>query len=418
MNSHKRITPTLRLFAFFKLSAFLSFAHAATPSSLTEWFKASWDFSPEIKSSEAQVQVVESDKMIASSVFMPSLFARYQFRENERSAQTKVLSLNAEQNFFNGLSDYHRRKEVGRLLEAERSALEYKKMTVARIVGDTLLKMASTSAQRKILDENSKILEERLKEFRRRTRIGRSRDVDLIQNQIDRLQLERLKATNERNYLSSVAVLKEYTGQDVSKLPFEIAQLLNELIAYHSAMEKQSYRREELRLRTEAQDSAVSSSYGGFLPTVKGVASYYPENDSSYSRYTDDWSVGVDLEWRFFEGFSNKAQVNQERALQIKAASELQSFEYDDIEAMQRLRDEWKQLSAEKKLVTEAETLAVKAFRAQERDFRLGLVTVLELSTSDEQYLNLKLEKIAIQEKLGLIITQAIERGGLDGLRL
>ncbi len=420
MKSHKNLKKLLGNFAslFFVSFSYLSLAQNSTPSSLEDWFKASWEHSPEIKSSEAQVQVVESNKMLANSLFMPSLFARYQFRENERSAQTKVLSLNAEQNFFNGMSDYHRGVEANRLLEAEQSALKYKKMSVARIVGDTLLKIAATTAQRKILDENSKILEERLKEFRRRTRIGRSRDVDLIQNQIDRLQLERLKATNQRSYLSAVAVLKEYTGKDISTLPFDISKLLNELISYHSGLEKRSYRREELRSRTEAQESAVSSSYGGYFPTVKGVASYYPENDSSFSRYNDDWSVGVDLEWRFFEGFSNKAQVNQERALQIKAQSELQSFEYDDVEATQRLKDEWKQLTAEKRLVSEAEALSVKAFNAQERDFRLGLVTVLELSTSDEQYLNLKLEKIAIQEKLGLILTQAIERGGLDGLQL
>jgi len=388
------------------------------PTSLNEWFIASWEHSPEIRFSEAQVQVVESDKLAANALFMPSLFARYQFRENERSAQTRVLSLNAEQNFFNGMSDYHRGVQVNRLLEAEQSALKYKKMSVARTVGESLLKIAATSAQKKILDENSKILEDRLKEFRRRTRIGRSRDVDLIQNQIDRLQLERLKATNERNYLSALAVLKEYTGKDVDKVPFEITRLLNELINYHASMEKRSYKREELRSRTEAQESAVSSSYGGYFPTVKGVASYYPENDSSFSRYTDDWSVGVDLEWRFFEGFSNKAQINQERAVQIQAQSELQSFEYDDVEAVQRLKDEWKQLSVEKKLVSEAEALSVKAFKAQERDFRLGLVTVLELSSSDEQYLDLRLEKIAIQERLGLILTQAIERGGLDGLQL
>lgn len=409
MNTYKKSLLGIFLFPFFM---------EASPSSLVGWFEASWDYSPEIKASKAQLQYAEAVTLSSKSVFMPSLFAKYQYRENEQSPRTKVLSLNAEQNFFRGFSDYYDRGEAAKLQDAQESALEYKKMSVARNVADTLLKLAASNAQKSILQENSKILDARLKEFRRRTRIGRSRDVDLIQNQIDRLQLERLIASNQRAYLTSLATLKEYTGVDLKNSPFDIEKLLGELIVYHGKLSKQSFRREELKARVEAQDSALSASYGSFMPTVKGVASYYPENDSSFSRYADDWSVGLDLEWRFFEGFSSKAQVNQERALKIVAESELQKFENDDVETMQRLKDEWTQLAAEKKLVIEAEKLSVKSFKAQERDFRLGLITVLELNTSDEQYLDLKLEKIAIQEKLGLVLTQAIERGGIEGLKL
>lgn len=395
-----------------------SFLEAAQISDLKSWFELSWQHSPEIRASKAQVDAAEAVKLTNSSAFMPSLFARYQFREHEQSRQTKVFSLNAEQNFFNGFSDHYSRKEASSLVEAQESALDYKKMSVAKIVGDTLLKLSAATSQKIILIENSKILEQRLKEFKRRTRIGRSRDVDLIQNQIDRIQLERLIANNQRTYLAAQATLKEYTGIELKEAPFEIGKLLAELSTYHDSLNKNSFRREELKAKLEAQESAVASSYGAFLPTVKGVASYYPENDSSFSRYADDWSIGLDLEWRFFEGFSTKAEVNQQRALKIVAEAELQRFENDEVESLQKLKDEWAQLVEEKKLILEAEALSVKSFKAQERDFRLGLITVLELSTSDEQYLDLKLEKIAIQEKLGLVLTQAIEKGGIEGLRL
>ncbi|MEZ4814991.1 MAG: TolC family protein [Bdellovibrionota bacterium] len=416
MREHK-----IKILSFSRLlliSTFILAIPNAHSSSLDSWFKYSWDYSPEIKSSEASVKLVEANSLAASSDFMPSLFARYQYRENEQSRQTKVFSLNAEQNLFNGFGDFYSKKSNSKLLEAERSALEYKKMSLARIVGDTLLKLASTTTQMSILDENAKILDKRLVEFKRRTRIGKSRDVDLIQNQIDRIQLERQKATNKRNLLSALATLKEYTGKDIQESPFSMGQLLKELDAYHSSLTKESFRRTELRHRLEAKEFSVQSKYSTYWPTLKGVASYYPENDSRFSQYTDDWSVGVDLEWRFFEGFAGKAQLNQEKALRQLAESELQRFENDNIESTQRLKDEWAQLLAERKLVAEAERLSVKSFKAQERDFRLGLVTVLELSNSDEQYLNLKLEKISIQEKLGLILTQALESGGIEGLRL
>jgi outer membrane protein TolC len=383
-----------------------------------EWFKLSWQHSPEVREADAKVELATSNSDLANSFFYPTLSAKYVFRDNEITRTTKVFSLNAEQNLFRGFKDYYDHTKTHQLVDAEKNAFEGKKLSIAKTVSDTLLSLATATAQKKIYDENSKILDRRLTEFKRRSRIGKSRDVDVIQNQIDRLKLERLRATNEQNFASAIAKLNEYTGKKLAASPFSSEALLRSLYQYHTAMEKKSFQREELKLRLSAQETAVKSARSTFWPTLKAVGSYYPERDSHYSNFTDDWSVGFDFEWKFFEGFAGKAAVNQERAKQIIAESGLSKYDYNDEQTLESLKVQWAQFATERNLLNEAEQLAVKEFQAQERDFRLGLVTVLELSTSDEQYLNLKLERIAIDEKLGNLLSAAIERGGIEGLKL
>ena len=402
----------------FCLNAPAKMFRPTNPGELSSWFAAGWQHSPDIQDAGAQVSYAEALQTQSFSTYYPSVSLKYSFRENSVSPDTRAFDLYSEQLIFNGLNDYYNFQAAKASLGAAKSYLEAARNTVARQVAEALLDLSLSEANRKTFAENFTLLQGRSKEFQRLRKIGRSRDVDLIQNKLEQIKLESARLDNEQLFQSAQLNIKELTGKLVSTAPLTFDNLLQQLQQYHAALNNSSPQRVVLEKNLDSLNEKAKAANRTYWPTIKAVAAYYPVHNTKISTVPDDWSVGMDFEWKLFEGFGGKAVVDGSVAKRVQAEAQLRKFDYSDLDLREQLRYQWIQVSAQRKLLIEGESLAERALKAQSRDYRLGLVTVLEQSKADEDYLNLKLQKLLVEKKLGLILTQAIERGGVEGLTL
>jgi outer membrane protein TolC len=131
----------------------------------------------------------------------------------------------------------------------------------------------------------------------------------------------------------------------------------------------------------------------------------------SWSRSSDDWNYGLALKWTFFEGRAGQAQVKKASSFESQLRAELTTLRANQERLTRDLQNQHDELQKQLRIVQEGAQLATTALKSQERDFRLGLITVLDLTTSDQQYLDLKLELLRIEHDLAKLYADALPLG-------
>ncbi len=113
---------------------------------------------------------------------------------------------------------------------------------------------------------------------------------------------------------------------------------------------------------------------------------------------SNTWEWGLRAQWTFFEGLKTPAQVQAAQAQRIVAERQLYAVEHQRRSQLQRLSRELERLESKKVGVSSDLQRAEKALRQQERDYRLGIVTELEVQQTLQSILDLDLELIDIEE--------------------
>lgn len=394
---------------FFSLALFAKTLHAQTSFTFEEWVEKALKQDPSLESAQAKVEAAQAGHIQVRSEYFPKLSVDYNWQDNQSLEDPRLLSLGITQNLFRGFSDFHAHRQATLLQSAETLSLRHQRQLTIEMIGLALLDLTLAEEQSRVFSEYKKILAERATELRRRFQIGKSRNVDILQNKMNTLKVERLVFSNDQALSNAQLRIFELTGVQNASSQFNFTQIMDRLREYD--LEKEDLSIQSAQLRNKALEASVDMARATYMPSINVFANYYPVTQKSWSKSRDHWFYGVQFKWNLFEGGFGAAGVKRARAVSAQSQAELKKLELGRDRSRSDLASQRRELEKQLMIAREATALATSALKLQERDFRLGLITVLDLNSSDQQYLDLKLESLRIEHSLARLLANSLPLG-------
>jgi outer membrane protein len=354
----------------------------------------------------------KAEHSLISSQFYPRIELNGAHATSDRSDgfQTQ-LGLNANQTIFGGGSEYPEFKASRLRLEKAQADFEDVKDQLRIQLLSRFSKYSLQEERIQVLNRIKTTQEERIRELRRRVNLGQSREPDLLQAQVEESRLNRRLSVSLsrvdalRQEIMSLFEISE-NDLDLAKKQFQFQEIQNYIT--HTYVTRPDYRIQSLRLNKEALAYQKSSAEFSRLPNLSlyGQQNLIRPNESS-----NKWEWGLRAQWTLFEGFRTPAQIKIAKSQRIIAEKNLFSKEYERQTAFDRLKRDEERIQMQKKGIEVDIQRAERALRQQERDYRLGLVTELEVQQTLQSLLDLQIELLDTKETLIHLVFQRVLGG-------
>ncbi len=289
-------------------------------------------------------------------------------------------SLGATQALFHGLSDFAelRRRDV--LIRAQQAEELRQRQGLYLLVAQRFYAVLAAERDLANLRTLSDLTAKRVNEIRQRVRIGRSRQGELLSSESQTATLEaqlagaQTEVTRARESLrvTTLLPLDAMLADPGDKLPGTPAALDTWLAGARARPDLQA-----LDLQREAADELVGVAKGGHLPSLDAGANYYLTRTGVLAN--SKWDVTLNLTVPLFRGGTTAATVGE--AVEVRKQAEL-GLALARREAEAEVRNGHARLvslTGQVQTLKRASELAEKNYRTQNSDYRLGLVTNLEV---------------------------------------
>lgn len=375
--------------------------------------------SSEIRKSPLFVEALQNSKIANSEYIniraqlMPQINTQWNYFKTDRSQDgfDSSLNLNAKQTLFAGGAEYKELKAA--------SLLKDKSLADLNDAQDKLLaNLLFQSIQWQIHNLKTEVLkkvqgtqENRINELSRRVRLGQSRQPDLLQAQIENSNLSRRLSDSEltkERIEEQIQVSLGYTEDELQHLLNIVnsntpLQHLENTLAF-----RDDFRRKSLELENEMANLKSESIWLKTLPTL---STYGQKSIFSPQNTGNDWEVGLQAQWTLFEGFKTPAESEAAKAKKIITEKRLSVLKLEQDLSVKRLKNEQSRLSTISQSLKNDIDRAKKVLQQQEKDYRLGLATELEVQQTLQSVLNLELESLSFQENQAQLILQNYLKG-------
>ncbi|MFA7613722.1 MAG: TolC family protein [Candidatus Caldatribacteriota bacterium] len=352
-----------------------------------------------IKRANAQLNQAEARKNVARAAFLPTIsFEATDTRIDQPTAAgvnrafvlTRQYSaaMRLRQPLIRGgvLSGFQLRDEEYLLAQFQK---DYSYISLFQILISSYYNLYLAQVDLKNLQELRDLSEERLKEISSLARVGRSRQGEVVQAQTQLL-------TAKAQYEQGVQALKEaqenfafYTGLSnaVVDAPSSLPSQLKDFSYY---VDKLNSRPDMLAAQQELKiaDRQVDLSKGGHYPSVDLVGNYY--FDRTGVLQTSEWDVGVQVSLPIFQGGSVVSQIKE--ATEAKRVAELNTSEKirqarTDLSVFYK---NYHQILVQLTTLKDALKKAEEAYKLNQKDYRYGQVTNLEVLQSLNLFIETK----------------------------
>lgn len=371
-------------------------ASESKPVSLEECFQAALKKSETVGNQIQLVQQAEENYSQAVGSFLPTISGSVTYlmqpKDNSNplanqfspSEQTTV-KLTADQPIFRGLREYAGLRQRRNVLESQQ---ESKNRSVVQLFNDVVQSFYNVLLFRSDLRNyrtEIQVNQKRFQDLKSFTRSGRNRESDAISVQSNIATLEaqvyltegQLKAAQE-----SLAFLTAFEPEtdlsDLEDLPKDIGPLETYLNQVELRPEVKAAKKD-----LDASDDAVGIAWGAHLPSIDVIADYYPVRPGLLANY--NWDVQFTASIPLFSGGVTQSQVRvaaADRKAKELALSKARRFAEQEIRSLYYtyVAD----LGQFEKL-KEASELTHETFLLEEKDYRLGLSTNLEVLQAMDQ---------------------------------
>lgn len=229
-------------------------------------------------------------------------------------------------------------------------------------------------------DTALKLAEDRVKELRSFMRLGKARDSEVFTAQARaaalKAELERLQG----RIASARQELSFLTGQDLSSQPLT-DDIPNPptVIPLEEALSKAQNRTDLRAQREEVELQRLRIRYekGFFWPTADITGNYYTQRPTFMDDI--DWDVVFSVKAPLFQGGAVKARVREAVSAREQSLLTLQEMERDVSFSIRRLHADLTAAVREVQSQEEATQAAQKSYDALIKEYRLGLVTNLDV---------------------------------------
>lgn len=362
-------------------------AVAAAPLPLDEYFAAALVRSEVVAGQGELIRQAEERYRQASGALYPTLSGIATYTWQDRGALNTSISptrqpnarLNATQPLFRGLREFAAMRQTQALVDAQSAAYRQARVQLFKDVAQNFFDVLTLEQDLINLEEQIDLNRAREQELQDRVRIGRSRigEILTVQSTIStlRAQVEQLRAqlSTARDILSFLSGLPGTTVlRDTEVLP----AVVETLDVYLDRLAVRPDLRAAQQRLTAAQEN-VAVVRGEHLPSLDLSANRYLERVGNLENV--DWDVQLALTVPLYAGGITESRVREAKSQQSQAeleASRIRRLADQEIRSLyQTVVLDRNQLDALEK----ATETAKKNYTAQQRDYRLGLVTNLDV---------------------------------------
>ncbi|MBI5612521.1 MAG: TolC family protein [Gammaproteobacteria bacterium] len=402
---------------------------AAPGLALDDYFKAALDRSEVIATQSELIRQAEERYQQAVGALLPTVSgtASYTWQEPLASdvptTSTTLLSrqplakLTATQPLYRGFREFAALRQTQALVDAQHDDRLNARVLLFKDVAQNFYNVLSIEQDLRNFDEEIGQNLDREAELKTRVRIGRSRDSEILNVQTTigtlRAQVEQLRGQLqvEREAFAFLSGLESSTPlNDTEAMPGGLNPLDDYLARIALRPDVQAGRKRQ----TAAQEN-VTSAKGAHLPSVDLNGNYYFDRPGALKDVA--WDVQIALTVPLYSGGSLQSKTREAMSQHTQAELTVSQI---GRQAEQEIRSLYQtvvfdrlQLDALEKS-TEA---AKKSYQAQRRDYRLGLVTNLEVlqALTAFQVNQRALDRARYNAKLDFIKLQAatMNRAGL-----
>lgn len=361
---------------------------------------------------ESRLKQSFENKNIGEGSYLPTLSLRGTYLKQENFEDQKTLGLNLTTSLYNGGRDSRsiENAETGILIAKNQKQLD--RVNLYMEVVESYYTYLLNANDIKNLELLKKQSQERADEIRKRVAIGRSRRGELLQAEAQLASVDAEMSAGMGLLKQSEARLTILTGLNKSQLAgvkMESSPPAKTLEQYLSlALSREDIQNKELSIKQIDNEVNISKSY--YLPKLDLLSNWYAlkEGGSTASR-DSNWDVGLNLIIPLYEAGVSQAKVRE--SVERKQSANYQLMDYKKsvtinvtsrYEVFDRYSDQIKafELALEK---------AKRSYEETVKDYRLGLVSNLDVLSSLNQYLASKRnsEKTRIQALLNQKLLEA-----------
>jgi outer membrane protein len=343
----------------------------------------------------------------------PTLSIRGTYLKQQRFEDQKTLGLNLTTSLYNGGKDRQliRNADVG--VDIAKNQRQLDRVSLYMEVVESYYTYLLNQSDLKNLDLLKKQSQERADEIRKRVQIGRSRRGELLQAEAQLASVDAQTSDGQGMLKQSEARFYILTGlsrEQMIDLKFETPGDSKSLDEYMSlALSREDIKNKQLEIQQFTGD--VSIAKAGYLPTLDLLSNYYAlKEGGSTSSKNSDWDVGLNLTIPLYEGGVSQALVRE--SVEKKQSAEYQLTDYKkDIQIEVTSRYEmYRRYHDQIKAFDLALDKAKRSYDETIRDYRLGLVSNLDVISSLNLYLTSKRdsERTKIQSILNQKLLEAV----------
>lgn len=243
------------------------------------------------------------------------------------------------------------------------------------------------------LGELLELSRKRIEEVRQRTKLGRSRKAELVeavaQKHMVQLQMDELKSQIKKTSIK----FEYYTNMKIEKLKSEDYQFEN-IPSLETGLNEL---REKIKLRPDVlaslqevglNDREISVSKGSYYPKIDLTSNYYVNRTGVLS--TSNWDASLSVSVPLFQGGGVKAMVKESLVKKRIARVRQSKIQRVALNELNQNYTHFFELKNQLSSVGAALEKAKESYQLALKDYRLGLVTNLDVLRSMNLYIDTK----------------------------
>jgi outer membrane protein len=407
---------------------FASVTWAQDPLTLDAYFSAALQRSETTAIQLQQIQQAEEVYRQANAALLPTISGAVSYTwmdplpagttsNPSNQSQQHVSRITASQPLFRGMREYAALRQTRDLLSATRQDYRQARVSLYKDVLQNFYAILALESDLKNYREEIRLNREQEKDIRARVRIGRSRDSELLNEQssistllasVEQLRGQLHVARQAFAFLSGLDAQTRL--QDTLLLPDRLEPLsvylagIQERPDVHAAQQ-----------RLVAASEGIAIARGEHYPSLDLNANYYLERPG----YLDNskWDVQLLLTVPLYAGGGIQSKVReagaQRNQAELSQSQLLRQADQDVRSYYQSVESNLSQLQA----LTTATLMSRKSYAAQLRDYKLGLVTNLDvlqsLTTYQQNQRSLDRTRLTAKSNYLLLLVAAARAPGM-----
>ena len=386
---------------------------AMRPINMGEAYKLALARSETLSLQGEGIKQLETAERLISASFRPFLDLNASHSRQQNRTASTLGYLSGGYALFSGMKDYISAKAAAATTGAARLDLERARQRLYFNAAQAYLELFSAQQEVRIRLEQLDVTAKRIAELESRANIGRSRRSEVV---AARTQLAQDKA----NYLFSAAAerlaqqaLLFITGLDADLAPEEI------ILSREAALEeylKLALLRADLaagRKALESYNYLADIQDHNLWPTVNLSADYYLVR-SPMPTPENRWNGAIALNLPLYTGGTAKALKEAAYSARRSAALALQLAERQALTEVRAAYEEHKYSVLQADSLREALALASDNARYQQEDYKLGLVTNLDVLSALNTALQTRLALAQVKVRANLTLLKLENAAGLE----
>ncbi|HTY13308.1 MAG TPA: TolC family protein [Candidatus Omnitrophota bacterium] len=381
---------TILAIAFFITAANISTVHAANNDAavtLDDCYRAALKQSETVATQQETIHQAEEHYRQALAVMLPNLGLGYSLQKLDSLPDQDTGKAYLSLPLFRGFRDFATLKQNQSVITSQKQAYRWAALQLYGDVSQAFFLAISLEQDLAILQKESGLYDQRVKDLSARVAIGRSRRTDVLSVQAARAalagQIEQVKA----QLMAAREMLSFLTGRPSDiKLSDQAGQdgELGDVGRYLKMLEQ----RPDIgaaKANVEAAEKNVEIANGAMLPSADLAGNAYLNQPHGPGLY-DKWDAQISVTLPVFTGWYNTSKKAEAGSLLKQSRIALQLVKR---QAEENLRTVYEQVASDREQIArfgEAARLAEQNYKAVAGDYELGLVSNLDVLTALTSY--------------------------------